>query len=144
MQHQKNTSSKLERKESYLTSLIVIYFNPQINLIEQMRLKQLSSCRERSSPACRINKGFCIDNRQSSVSGEGLQRRSEAATCNQGRSESLRGETARIYQSQMGSRSPSPWHVDVRHYLSRSQQHHAKDSGVNKHAALTSVVNCRL
>lgn len=38
-----------------------------------------------------INKGFCIDNRQSSMSGEGLQCGSEAATCNQGRSESLQG-----------------------------------------------------
>lgn len=42
-----------------------------------------------------------------------------------------RGATT-IYQSQMGSDLPSLWHVDMRHYLSRSQLH-AKDSRVNKH-----------
>ncbi len=51
------------------------------------------------------------------MSGEGLQCRSEAATCNQGRSESLQGNWRDSYQTQMGSYSPSLWHVDIRHYL---------------------------
>lgn len=71
---------------------------------------------------CWFNKGFCINNRQSAMSGEGLQRGSEAATCNQGRSESLQGN-CRDLAIPDGVLYASPtWHVKIRHYLSHLQQ----------------------
>lgn len=42
---------------------------------------------------------------------------------------------AEIYQTQMGSYSASLWHVDVRHYLSRPQQH-PKFSRSNNYSAV--------
>lgn len=73
----------LKKKKKNARPMIIIYFYPQMNLIRLIRLKK--TCREH-----RFNRGFWIDNRQSFMSGEGLQCRSEAATCNQKRSKSLR------------------------------------------------------
>ncbi len=67
------------------------------------------------------------------MSGEGPRCRSEAATCNQERSESLLGK-CRALPIPDGAVLPSAWHVELRHYLSRSQQH-AADSRASKHAA---------
>lgn len=109
------------KKKSYLTSMIIVYFYPKINLIRLMRLKQLSSCRECTTLSAELTKvsASIIVNPpcQERVFSAG-QRLPHVIREDQKVS---RG-TAETYQSQMESYSPSLWHVDVRHYLSRSQQ----------------------
>lgn len=115
--------------------MIIIHFYSKINLIASEWGWNGYAAAE--NLVCRINRGFCIDDRQSSMSGEGLQCRSEAATCNQERSESLQGNWRDSYQSQMGSYSPSLRHVDFRHYLSHEV------TNILQHSARPPTANCR-
>lgn len=109
MQHQKDTSPTLRfwsikiiphNYDHYLfLTLKYTVLYTLIRLSPQMRFKRViqlpGSLQQVHKLVCRINKGFCINNRQSSMSGEGLQCRSEAATCNQGRSERSQWELER-------------------------------------------------